>query len=163
MVRNLATDSYVPLIGSLPRMATQTQAEDWIERNLRRWSEGAGFSFAVAEVSTERAVGTAGLWLAELAHGRATAGYSIAPRDRGHGYAADALKALTHFGWTVPGLQRIELYIEPWNAASIRTAERACYALEGRLRDHQQIGDRRRDMLLYAAIRPNGPCDAVDR
>jgi ribosomal-protein-alanine N-acetyltransferase len=37
--------------------------------------------------------------------------------------------------------------------ASIKTAERAGYEREGLLRSHQEIGGRRRDMLLYASIR----------
>jgi RimJ/RimL family protein N-acetyltransferase len=50
-------------------------------------------------------------------------------------------------------LHRIELYIEPWNTGSIGTAERAGYQREGLLRSHQEIGGRRRDMLLYASVR----------
>lgn len=153
MVQDLATDPYVPLIGSLPAHATETQASDWIQRNLGRWAEGTGFSFAIAEVANGYAVGSAGLWVTELRHGRATAGYSVAPRHRGHGYAADALNALTTFAWTLPAVHRVELYIEPGNIPSIRTAERAGYAYEGRLRSHQEIGGRRRSMLLHAAIR----------
>lgn len=154
MVQDLATDPYVPLIGSLPAHATTAQARDWIIRNLGRWSEGTGYSFAITEVTTGTAVGSAGLWLAEVEHGRATAGYSVAPRCRGRGYAADALTALTAFAWTLPAVHRVELYIEPGNVASVRTAERAGYVCEGRLRNHQEIGGRRRDMLLHAAIRP---------
>lgn len=154
MVQDLATDPYVPLIGSLPAHATKSQATDWIQRNLGRWGEGKGFSFAIAEVRTGQGVGAAGLWLAELAQGRASAGYSIAPRHRGHGYAVDALTALTAFAWTLPAVHRVELYIEPGNISSIRTAERAGYVCEGRLHSHQEIGGRRRDMLLHAAIRP---------
>ncbi|HEU5471281.1 MAG TPA: hypothetical protein VFV67_11555 [Actinophytocola sp.] len=37
--------------------------------------------------------------------------------------------------------------------AIIRTAEQGGYLREGLLRSHQRIGDSRRDMLLYAAIR----------
>jgi [ribosomal protein S5]-alanine N-acetyltransferase len=55
--------------------------------------------------------------------------------------------------WTIPALHRVELYIEPWNAGSVKTAERARFEREGLLRSHQEIGGRRRDMLLYAAIR----------
>ena len=155
MVQDLATDPYVPLIGSLPAHATHAQARDWIERNRGRWAEGRGFSFAVAEAGTGRAVGSAGLWLAALEQGRASAGYAIAPRHRGHGHAADALVALTAFAWTLPALHRVELYVEPDNAASLRTAERAGYVCEGRLRSHQEVGGRRRDMLLHAVIRPS--------
>jgi RimJ/RimL family protein N-acetyltransferase len=154
MVLDLATDPYVPLIGTLPARATPEQAREWIERNRRRWAAGSGFSFTVAEASTARPVGHTGLWVRELAAGRASAGYAIAPGARGHGYAADALRALTAFGWSLPELHRIELHIEPWNTASVRTAERAGYEREGLLRSHQEIGGGRRDMLLYAAVRP---------
>jgi ribosomal-protein-alanine N-acetyltransferase len=155
MVLDLATDEYVQHIGSLPARAHVHEALDWLERNRGRWAEGAGFSFAVAELARDRAVGGAGLWLRELAAGRASAGYSIAPTQRGHGYAADALIALTGFAWTIPELHRVELQIEPWNTASVRTAERAGYQREGLLRSYMEIGGRRRDMLLYAAVRPD--------
>jgi ribosomal-protein-alanine N-acetyltransferase len=116
-------------------------------------AERAGFSFAIAEAGTGRAVGGIGLWLAQLSQGRAEAGYSVAPSARGRGIAAAALTALTTFAWSIPALHRIELHIEPWNTGSIKAAERAGYEREGLLRSHQEIGGRRRDMLLYAIIR----------
>ena len=149
----LSTDPYVPSIGTLPAHATATEAADWITRQQGRWAEGAGFSFAVAEAATGRAVGSVGLWLRQLSQGRATAGYAIAPSARGRGLATAALVAVTRFGWTIPQLHRVELHIEPWNAASVRTAERAGYLREGLLRRHTEIAGERRDMLLYAAVR----------
>lgn len=116
-------------------------------------ADGFGYSFAIADAQTDVAVGGIGLWLAGLSQGRATAGYSVARSGRGRGVAGAALIALTSFAWSVPVLHRIELYIEPWNVASVRTAERARYQREGLLRSHQEIGGRRRDMLLYAIIR----------
>jgi [ribosomal protein S5]-alanine N-acetyltransferase len=152
MARELSTDPYVPLTGSLPGNASDQEARDWVDRQRGRLAEGTGFSFAVAEADTGRAVGTIGL--ASLAQGRATAGSSVVPRARGRGIAAAGLTALTSFAWTIPVLHRIELYIEPWNTGSVRTAERAGYEREGLLRSHQEIGGRRRDMLLYAVVRP---------
>ena len=40
--------------------------------------------------------------------------------------------------------------VEPWNAASWRTAGSAGYQREGLLRSHQEIGGHRVDMFLYA-------------
>jgi [ribosomal protein S5]-alanine N-acetyltransferase len=153
MARELSADPYVPLIGTLPPRASQQQAMEWIDRQRGRLAEGTGYSFAIAEAGTDRAVGGIGLWVAGLAHGRASAGYFVVPSARGRGIATAALTALTGFAWTIPALHRIELYIEPWNSGSIATAERAGYQREGLLRSHQEIGGRRRDMLLYASIR----------
>jgi RimJ/RimL family protein N-acetyltransferase len=154
MALDLATDPYVAMIGTLPVHATEAQALGWIERNRGRWADGVGFSFAVAEAATGRAVGQLGLWLAFLDEGRAQIGYFVMPSARGRGFATAALRAGTAFAWTIPQVRRIELHIEPWNVASIRTAERAGYAGEGLLRRHREIGGERRDVLLYATARP---------
>ena len=153
MVQELSTDPYVPLIGTLPAHASQEEARAYIDRQLGRLAEGIGLSFAIAEAATDRAVGGIGLWLQGLIHGRATVGYSVIPSARGRGLASAALTALTSYGWSIPGLHRIELYIEPWNTGSTKTAERAGYEREGLLRSHQEIGGHRRDMLVYAATR----------
>ncbi len=153
MVMNLATDPYLPLIGSLPGNADADQAREFIARQWSRLTSGTGFSFCVAEAGSGAALGTAGLWLGGLADGRATIGYSVAPRARGRGVAGRALTALTGFAWTIPELHRLEAYIEPWNIASIGTAEIGGFQREGLLRSHQSIGGRRVDMLLYAAVR----------
>lgn len=154
MVRDLATDPYVPLVGTLVAHATEQQAVEWIERQHDRLRTGTGYSFCVADAADDRAVGQVGLWVKDVADGRATAGYGVAPRARGRGVAADALRAVTAFAWSLPALHRVELYIEPWNVASVRTAERAGYQREGRLRSHQVIGGRRVDMEVYSALRP---------
>jgi [ribosomal protein S5]-alanine N-acetyltransferase len=153
MVQEMSADPYVPLIGTLPPNASRQQAQAYLDRQRGRLPEGTGFSFAIAEAATGRGLGGIGLWLAGLDQGRATAGYSVTPSARGRGVAAAALTALTSFAWTIPALHRIELYIEPWNVGSIKTADQAGFEREGLLRSHQQIGGRRRDMLLYAAIR----------
>lgn len=154
MLQDLATDPYVPLIGSLPANASPTEALDFIARKRQRLETGAGYSFCVADLAGGTALGTAGLWIADLANGRATVGYSVAPAVRRRGVAVKALRALTTFGWTLPELYRIELYVEPWNTGSIRVAEAVGYLREGLLRSHQPIGNRRADMLLYASVRP---------
>lgn len=150
----LGRDPYVPLIGSLSAHASIEEALDWIHRQQGRYAEGAGLAFAVADANTNEAVGTIGLWLRNLAAGRASAGYSVPASRRGRGVASNALRAVTSFAWTVPELHRIELYIEPWNTGSIRVAESAGYRREGLLRSYQEIGGSRRDMLLYATVRP---------
>lgn len=156
MLMDLSSDPHVPTIGSLPANANRQEALAYIERQVDRLDTGAGYSFCVADKATDQALGTACLHLASITTGRATAGYSVAPRNRGRRVATQALTALTWFAWSIPELHRIELYIEPWNRGSARTAELAEYEREGLLRSHQWIDRKRVDMLLYAAIRPTG-------
>jgi ribosomal-protein-alanine N-acetyltransferase len=153
MAMDLSRDPYVPTTGTLPFSATPHQAQQWIHRQQTRHTAGTGFSFAVVDTTEGRCAGFTGLWVRELHSGRATIGYGIAPSSRGRHLVSDALRAVEPFAWTIPELHRLELYIEPWNTASIRTAERAGYLREGLLRSHQEISGQRRDMLLYSTVR----------
>ncbi|MBB5938968.1 RimJ/RimL family protein N-acetyltransferase [Streptomyces zagrosensis] len=79
MVTDLPTDPYVPNTGSLAGSASREDALACIERQVSHLDTGVGHSFCVADNDTDEALGTAGLWLAPIAAGRATAGYSVAP------------------------------------------------------------------------------------
>jgi [ribosomal protein S5]-alanine N-acetyltransferase len=150
----LSVDPYVPLIGTLPPHATAEQAAAWVSRQRRRLAERAGFSFAVAERGTGVCLGFAGLWLRQVDQGLATAGYAIVPSARGRGRATDALRALTAFAWTLSPVLRVHLYIEPWNVASRRVADRVGYAERRLLPGGQEIGGERRDVLECTVERP---------
>lgn len=153
MVRDLATDPTVPLLGTLPAHADETQALDHIARQRRRLPEGAGFSFVIADAGSDEALGGIGLWLRNAEQGRGSIGYFVAPRARGSGVAADAMVAVSGFAWTLPELFRLEAFIEPSNRASVRTAEAAGFRYEGLLRSYMVIGNRRADMAVYARLR----------
>jgi ribosomal-protein-alanine N-acetyltransferase len=139
LVAELAADPYVPLIGSVPAVFSEAEGLAYLERQRQRLTDGTGWSFAIAELESDRAVGSAGLWWQEGR--RARAGYTVAPSARGRGYAKAGLRALTAFAWTQPDIERVELFIEPTNLASISVARSCGYREEGLL--SHQTGDRR--------------------
>ena len=73
---------YVPLVSTPPARVGEHGAREWLARQRGRWAERAGFSFAIAEASTDRAVGQLGLWLARWEEGAGTVGYLVAPSTR---------------------------------------------------------------------------------
>lgn len=155
MLLDLSSDPYVALTGTLPHRTDHAGAAAYIERQRHRLHTGAGYSFCIALHPGDQAVGQIGLWLYGLEHGHASAGYCVAPRFRGRHLASQALLALTEFAWSIPEIHRLELYIEPWNEASSRTAVAAGFVHEGLLRSHQSIGERRVDMHIFSILRPD--------
>lgn len=153
MVQDLATDTYVCDIGSLARFAMASEALEWIAVQQSRHLHGSAYSFCIASRDGGVPLGQAVLWTRSLDHGVAGCAYSIAPAYRGRGLAADALRALVDFGWGLYQLHRLELLIEPWNHAALRTAEQAGFAREGLLRSYHQVAGERRDVLVYSRIR----------
>ena len=150
----LSLDPYVPLIGTLPPRASASQALEWVAAQRQRTAQRVGFSFAVADRDDDDCVGFAGLWLRQVEHGLATAGYAVLPASRGAGRATDALRALTAFAWTRPGVERVELHVEPWNLASRRVAERAGYTAGELMVRAYEIGGELRDVVPYLLVRP---------
>jgi RimJ/RimL family protein N-acetyltransferase len=81
----------------------------------------------------------------------------IAPSRRGRGAASDALRALLGFAWTLPGIEQVELFIEPWNVGSIRVAEKYGFSPAGLVSEHSAVGGELKDMLRYSVARSRPP------
>jgi [ribosomal protein S5]-alanine N-acetyltransferase len=131
---------------------TEDVGRQFVERQWRRARQGAGYSFAIADAASDRAAGQAGLWLQAIGQGRAEAGYWVTASARGRGAAAHALAALARWALGELRIPRLDLYAEPWNRASIRTAEKAGFRREGLLRSWQTAGGgaKRHDHVLPA-------------
>ena len=149
-----STDPLIPLITTVPPVVDRGLAATFLDRQHERAMTGAGYSLAIE--AGGRCVGQIGLWLRDLDQGRATIGYWIRPSARHRGFAGDALSTLSQWALTIPEVHRLQLYIEPRNEASWRTAERAGYEREGLLRSWEVVGNERRDMYMYAAVRSPG-------
>jgi RimJ/RimL family protein N-acetyltransferase len=109
-------------------------------------------SFAVVDNATGRAVGQASLRYAGTDDGRASLGYWVAPDHRRKGFARAALSTLADWAANNLHIQRLELYVEPWNEGSWRAAEAAGFTREGLMRQWERVGHQRRDMYMYSRI-----------
>ncbi|MFS0699430.1 GNAT family N-acetyltransferase [Cellulomonas sp. 179-A 4D5 NHS] len=149
-VMSASTDPLIPLITTVPPACGLAGALAFVGRQHERAATGTGYSLAIALARDDRAVGQIGLWPGQ--DGRASVGYWVEPGSRGLGVATGALRLLSAWGLQLPGVERLELYVEPWNEGSWRAAERAGYQREGLLRSWQTVGDERRDMLMYSLL-----------
>lgn len=152
LVWEASNDDYIPLITTVPSTYSEAAGEAFIQRQWERASTGSGYPFVIVRVEDGRPLGMVGLWLRDQGEGRASLGYWLAGSARGQGTAADALRAVVR--WALGDLQipRLQLHVEPWNVASQRTAERVGFQREGLLRSWQQVGEERRDMIMYSML-----------
>jgi [ribosomal protein S5]-alanine N-acetyltransferase len=160
LIREASADPYIPLITTVPPVFSEDAGRRFIERQWGRAKDGSGYSFVIADARTDRACGQAGLWLRDISRGRAELGYWVASSARGRGAAALAAHALA--GWALDQLRisRVELHVEPWNTASVRSAERAGFHREGLLRSWQEVGGERKDMIVYSRL-PEDPVPGI--
>ncbi|MFJ5708327.1 GNAT family N-acetyltransferase [Streptomyces sp. NPDC093105] len=161
LVREAAGDAYIPLITTVPSSYTHDEGVAFISRQEERARSRTGYPFVMAEVAGDRGLGTIGLWPNATDEGRAAVGYWVAGSARGRGIAAAALRTVSSWALRDLGFERLELYVEPWNTASRKTAAQAGFSYEGLHRGWQSVGGERRDMMSYARLATD-PADTAD-
>lgn len=144
-------DPFIPQITSLPAKATAGQARDWIALQHTRVRDGVGYPFVIAKGATDEPVGSIGLWQHKIGPGRASIGLG-ARRASPASCRELCSQRDRYLGFTLPGIVRLELYVEPWNKGSWRTAEHAGFYREGLLRSWEPVGNKRRDMYMYSRL-----------
>jgi RimJ/RimL family protein N-acetyltransferase len=153
LIRLASADPFIPSISSVPRSYSDDTGRAFIERQHRRAAQGDGISFVITEESVPaQGIGSIGLWLHEIESGRASVGYWLLERFRGRRLAADALRAVVDFAFSGPGIPRLQLFVEPWNVASSRTAEAAGFTREATLRGWERIDGEQHDADCFALL-----------
>ena len=156
LVREAASDPYIPAITSVPAAYSDDEGRAFIERQFERARGGDGYPFVIARAAEPgRGVGAMGLWLREIDSGRASIGYWLVPSARGDGMAGRALHGLVAFAFGALAIPRLQLFIEPWNFASQRTAESTGFSREALLQDWERIDGEQHDAYCYAYLRQN--------
>lgn len=112
------------------------------ERELKQYildlfAKREGFRWGLTLKGDPRLVGSAGFykWLPHVPH-RAELGYDLDPDLWGQGLMTEALTSIVGFGFRRMRLRRIEVYIAPYNKASMRLVKRLGFKREGLLREH---------------------------
>jgi RimJ/RimL family protein N-acetyltransferase len=154
MVRAASDDPYIPLITTVPWAYTDAEGAAWLARQHDRVASGAGWPLVVAERAGGRGVGSVGLWPRDAS--AAALGYFVIPEARGRGLASRAVRLVA--GWAFRrGFERLELTVEPWNGASLRTAERAGFRREALMRSLMEFGGVRRDLVMFSRLAGDPP------
>jgi [ribosomal protein S5]-alanine N-acetyltransferase len=153
LIREAATDPYIPTITSVPARYDEAGGRAFILRQIDRSDDGHGYPFVITEsADPARGVGAIGLWLREIDSGRASIGYWVAPSARGRHLAGSALRAVVAFAFETLSIPRLHLFIEPWNVASQRTAEAAGFSQEALLRGWERVEGAQHDAYSYVLL-----------
>ena len=124
----------------------------WLERYEQVHEDGTRAGFAIVDEASGEFLGMAALVRVDREGREAEAGYIVAPRARGRGIAARALRLLTEWALTELALARIELRIGTDNVPSLRVAERCGFVREGVLRSVHFKQGLRADLAVYSRL-----------
>jgi RimJ/RimL family protein N-acetyltransferase len=150
-------DEQARRFGWYPKRSTPETATAAIEAWQAQWAAGGPRrAFAVRELPGHALAG--GCELRLEGDGRAALSYWTFPAFRGRGFASRAVRLVTAWAFDRLEVARVELLVEPDNAASLAVARRAGFTREGLLRGHTTVGPRRVDMISWSRL-PSDPTE----
>jgi ribosomal-protein-alanine N-acetyltransferase len=123
------------------------------ERDARDFMAGRLAEEArLAIVAAQDARLLGGIGLRDAGEGRAQVGYWVAAAERGRGVATRALRLVCRWALDELGVKRLQLLTDPANLSSQRVAVRVGFRREGILRSYLDLGDRRRDGVMFSLL-----------
>jgi RimJ/RimL family protein N-acetyltransferase len=85
----------------------------------------------------------------------------VAPEARGLGLARPMVALAIARAFAHPEIERLELYVYPWNTPALKTYERLGFVYEGTRRSSAKVGDQRWDTGIMGMLRAEWRPDAV--
>ena len=150
-VQSASREGLIPQSTTVPARFSVEAGQEWIARQHGRTRDGQGWSLAIVDAESGRAVGCVVL-LVRPQPGVVGLGYWLAPGARNRGYATRAVGLMTSWALQVQCFARVEAWVEPDNAASSAVLRRCGFVYEGRLRSFLSIGPRRADAAVYSRL-----------
>lgn len=151
-VAEACQDPEIARFTTVPSPYRPRHAREWLTQSRGGLESGTELHTLIVDHASDVVLGSAGISGIDSATGRCASGYWVRADARGRGVATRALNQLSEFAFDALGVQRIEVWIDPENAASRRVAERVGFHREGLLRSFMPINGVRRDMLMYSLL-----------
>jgi RimJ/RimL family protein N-acetyltransferase len=136
-------------LGIFDRTTEEAWLEETINANAKHVPDRADFT--IHDRRDGAAVGTCALIDISHRHLRARFGIALGER-RGGGLGTEATRLTLDWAFSVLSLRSVLLEVMPWNAAAIRTYEKAGFKLVGRRRDAILMHGRRWDEVYMDAV-----------
>lgn len=152
LVIDAARDADLRRRCALPVEPARGDAHEYIRRQWQRSLSGEAFSLAIAEAGTDRATGQVSLELTDLTNNRGALDCWVEPEFRRRGAASSALAVMSHWGFSMLAMRRLEVVIAPDNGAAAGLIKSVGFQREGTLRSWWLTDERPADAVLYSLL-----------
>jgi ribosomal-protein-alanine N-acetyltransferase len=145
-----------------PPMTRVDEAEELIR--FYQNPEGKAYNrWGMVHKERKLLIGTCGYHRWSRQHRRAEVGYDLAPAYWGQGLMREALTSVFRYGFETMELNRIEAFVHPENARSLRLLLRLGFHREGLLRGYLYQEGRFHDEFTLSLLRREWLASAAER
>ncbi|MCD7099682.1 GNAT family protein [Stenotrophomonas sp. MMGLT7] len=136
---------------------SERDALDWFANCREQWRQGSAREFGAFDRQTGALLGGAGLNQIAHDHRYCNLGYWVRQSRQGRGIAANCAGALAEYGFSVLGLQRVEIVVALDNLPSAAVAGRLGALREGVARNRLFLHGRPLDALVFSLVPQRPP------
>jgi len=127
----------------------------WISKNLDKWEQKTGFTWAITlKEDPCQVIGAISLGGVDLVHSRAELGYWLGVDYWGRGIMTEAGNAVLAYSFEEIGLNKVWSQHYAKNPASGRVMQKLGMQLEGTMRQHIQKNGVFHDLIIYSILKP---------
>lgn len=137
----------------IPSPYVRADADEFVRRARANRRSGRSLSFQIVRRSDGMLLGGVGLHGLRNPNRTAEVGYWLGRSFRGHGFATEAVRAVTHAAFDHLAIERVDAHVFPGNARSESVLLRSGFRREGQLRESVVKDGKRKDEIVYARLR----------
>ncbi len=135
-----------------PHFKSVDEAHALITRDMLAMASGERIRLGLERVADGALIGNCTLFKLDAECRSAELGYGLLGHACGQGYMHEAMLAMLAFGFETLNLNRVQAEIDPRNANSARSLERAGFAREGVLRENCLVQGQLQDSAFYGLL-----------
>lgn len=154
VLRNWAGDEEVQKMYGEPVYDTPEKVQGLLEKYITAYHSGFTFRWAVVEKESGECIGQIAYFLVDKSGSWGEIEYCIGRAYQGKGYATEATRAVTRYGFNAIGFNKVQICVRPSNIKSKRVIEKCGFTYEGTLRDYFFI-DGKYEGRMYYSIKRN--------
>ena len=153
MMRNWVSDDEVQWMYGEPSYKTKKEVLSLLDEYVGRNQSGYYFRWAVIEKESEECIGQVAYFLVDSDNRFAEIEYCIGRAFQGKGYATEATKAVTEYGFDRMGLNKVQICVRPSNIASGKVIEKCGFQKDGNLRQFFFRDGAYEDRMYFSILR----------
>ncbi|OLY91602.1 ribosomal-protein-alanine N-acetyltransferase [Cnuella takakiae] len=147
----LFSDEQVTRFYNVATLNKAEEAQKYVDWFCSRFKEKAGIRWGIAVKGEDRIIGTIGFNNFTKKH-RANLGYDLQSEYWNRGYATEAIKAVTAFGFKELEVNRIEAEVMQGNTQSESVLLKSGFTKEGILRAWMYWDNKHYDMSMFSLL-----------
>lgn len=130
-----------------------SQAQEMIVLLQKLFTENKAIRWTILLKDSNEIIGSIGFNYLDYENERAEIGYDLGYSYWGKGYATEAIRAVTSYGFESLHLNRVEAKVDPDNLNSIKVLKKLRFVEEGKLRQYEKSNGKFVDLIMLSMLR----------